>query len=293
MRTKSITKNYLPAVAILLVSGFAILFPFFSTKAQKVKKEIAKEEKYQDSSKSKTKSITIKGGDLDKAMADLDKNMKDLQNLNLDEVMKTATDAVKSIDLAAIEKSVADAMKSVNVEQIQQQVKLAMQQVNMDSIQQQVKLAMQSVDTDKMKAELDKAMTELKNSNWQQELEKGMKEMKAGLAEMKNVNMAEIKKEMENARKEMENAKVNMKDDMRKAKIDIEKARAEMTQLKSLLQDLEKDGLIKKGEDVKLEWKAGRLYINGKEQSPEVSEKYKALEKISINIDSNDDEDDD
>jgi hypothetical protein len=289
MRTKSITKNVLPVTAIMVVSSFAILFPFFSSKAQKVKKEIVKEEKYNDSAKTRSKSITIKGGDLDKTMADLDNSMKQLDNLNLDEVMKSAADAVKAVDLTAIEKSVTDAMKSVNVDQIQQQVKLALQQVNMDSIQQQVKLAMQSIDTDKMKADIDKAMAELKNSNWQAELDKGMKEMKVSMAEIKNINGAEIKKELENARKEMENAKITMKDEMAKARVEVEKARGEMTQLRTLLQDLQKDGLIKKGEDVKLEWKSGRLYINGKEQSAEVSEKYKALEKLDINIDGDDD----
>ena len=291
MRTKSITKNVLPVAAIMVVSSFAILFPFFSSKAQKVKKEIVKEERYNDSSKTKSNSITIKGGDLDKTMADLDKGLNQLDNLNLDVVMKTAADAIKAVDFTAIEKSVTDAMKSVNVENIQQQVKMAMQQVNMDSIQQQVRLAMQNIDTDKMKAEIDKAMAELKNSNWQAELDKGMKEMKVALAEVKNINSAEIKKELENARKEMENAKINMKDEMAKARVEVEKARVEMTQLKGLLQDMQKDGLIKKGEDVKLEWKSGRLYINGKEQSAEISEKYKAIEKLNIDVDSNDDKD--
>jgi hypothetical protein len=285
MRTKFITKNVLPAAMLVFVFSFAILFPFFTSKAQKVKKEVAKEEKYNDTVKTNSKTITIKGGDLDKAMADLDKGMAQLENLNLDEVMKNASNAIKSVDMAAIEKSVADAMKSINTEQIQQQIKLAMQQVNMDSIQQQIKLAMKNVDTDKIKVEIDKALAELKNSNWQAEIDKGMKEAKAALAEVKNINTDEIKKELENARKEIANAKIDMKNDMAKARVDIEKAHVEMTQLRSLLQDMQKDGLIKKGEDVNLEWKSGRLYINGKEQSAEVSEKYKGLEKLNSDND--------
>ena len=289
MRTTTITKNVLPVAAIVVVSSFAILFPFFSSQAQKAKVETVKEEKQDDTSKAQRKTITIRGGDVDKMIADLDKSMIELQHLNLDEVMKTAADALKAVDLTAIQKSVEDAVKSVNADQIQQQVKLALEQVNGDSIQRQIQLSIKSLDTDKMKADLDKAMTELKNSHWQEELQKGMKEMHAAMAEMKNINATEIKKELENARHEMEQAKLNMKDEMDRGRINIEKARAEILQLKTLLQDLQKDGLIKKGEDVKLEWKNSRLYINGKEQSSEISEKYKALGKMDINMNSNDD----
>lgn len=293
MRTTTITKKVSPVAAIVVISGFAILFPFFWSNAQKVKKEAVKEEKYDDTTKAKSKTIIINGGDLDKTMADLDKSMNQLQNLNLDEIMKTAADVLKAVDMAAIEKSVTDAIKSVNAEQIQQQVKLAMQQVNADSIQRQIQQAMQSINTEKMKAEMDKAMAELKSSNWQEELQRGMKEINSAMAEIKNINGTEIKKELENARQEIEKAKLTMKNDMAKARVDMAKARTEMTHLKALLQDLQKDGLIKKGEDVKLEWKSGRLYINGKEQSAEISEKYKALEKMDVDIKSNGDNDND
>lgn len=269
MRRK--TFKILPLASTILMSGFIILFPFFGTKAQKVKKENPKEQRGGDTPRHK--SIIIKNGDLDKALAEIDK-------VNLDSINITVKNALASVDFDAIGKSIEASMKAINADSIRLQVDIAMKSIDMQKMQ---------ADISKSMAEAQKAMAELQKSGWQKEFQQGMKEMQESLKEMK-LQMPEIKKEMEAAKKEMVNAQLNMKDEMAKAKVDIEKARIEIKELKSSLDEMKKDGLIKEGETVKLEWKNGLLYINGKEQSKAVSDKYRKLENIKFHQDSDDDD---
>ncbi|MBX3254029.1 MAG: hypothetical protein KF862_07815 [Chitinophagaceae bacterium] len=71
---------------------------------------------------------------------------------------------------------------------------------------------------------------------------------------------------------ELENkVKVNLE----KAKDNMKKANEKLQQLRSFKDDLEKDGLIKKGASYTIEIKGGSLYINGERQSQKVNKKYK------------------
>ena len=261
MRRK--TFKIAPFAGALLLSGFIILFPFFGTKAQKVKKDNPKEQRGGDTPRHKT--IIIKDGDLDKALAGLD-------NVNLDSINITVERALAAVDFDAIGKSIEASMKAINADSIRLQVETAMKSIDMQKIQ---------VDINKSMAEAQKALAEMQKSDWQKEFQQSLKEMK--------VQMPEIKKEMEAAKKEMAATKVNMKGEMAKAQLEIEKARTEIKELKSSLEEMKKDGLIKEGESVKLEWKNGRLFINGNEQSEAVSNKYRKLENISFQ-DNNDDD---
>ena len=50
--------------------------------------------------------------------------------------------------------------------------------------------------------------------------------------------------------------------------------------MKEFTDELEKDGLIDKDKGYSIEWKnGGELYINGKKQSKEISDKYKKYYK--------------
>lgn len=252
------TSKLAPLAATLFLSGFIILFPFFTSRAQKVKKETPKAQT--DSPVNKT--IVINDGDLDKAM-------NELNNINFDNIGHTVEAALAAVNFDAIGKSIEASMKAVNA----------------DSIRLQVEAALKSVDMAKIQVDIDKAMVELKNQDWKKELEKGMQEMQAGLKEMQKVNFAEIQAEIAKAQKEI--AKVDMKAAMADAQKELNKAKKELTQLKSLLDEMKKDGLIDNTKSLRIEWKGNRLYINGKEQNEAVSEKYKALKKIEF---SNDDD---
>ena len=61
--------------------------------------------------------------------------------------------------------------------------------------------------------------------------------------------------------------------------------------MKDGLHELEKDGLINKGEKVNIEFKDDILSLNGKPQSKEISEKYKkyfSKAKTTLHIDADD-----
>jgi hypothetical protein len=101
------------------------------------------------------------------------------------------------------------------------------------------------------------------------------KEFREGIDAAKKINMDEIKKELENVKDEMEKNKIDLKEEMDNAKEGIEKAKEELKDYRELIDGMEKDGLINTKEDYSIKYKDDELYINGKKQSPEITDKYK------------------
>jgi hypothetical protein len=66
---------------------------------------------------------------------------------------------------------------------------------------------------------------------------------------------------------------------MQTAKESVEKAKKEMLEYKNFIDGLDKDGLIDKDKNYKIEYKNGELSINGKKQSAEVVKKYNSFLK--------------
>ena len=62
---------------------------------------------------------------------------------------------------------------------------------------------------------------------------------------------------------------------MDNAKLEMLKAKTGMSELKEMTTEMEKDGLLNKKESNTIEYKNKELLINGKKQSPEVTEKYR------------------
>ena len=76
---------------------------------------------------------------------------------------------------------------------------------------------------------------------------------------------------------------------MKKAKEELNKAKEELTSYKTMTAEMEKDGLIKKDENYTIEYNNGTLRINGKQQSKEVTDKYrKYIKKERLSIKNND-----
>ena len=140
---------------------------------------------------------------------------------------------------------------------------------------------MKEFDAEKMKLEMDKVMKELDFGKMQKELQESMakvdwEKMKKEMDEVKKFNMGKLDEEMTQLKKEME----NLGPQMEKAKEEMEKAKAEMKEYKGFVDDLDRDGLIKKSETYTLKHRDGELIINGKKASNETYLKYRAfLEK--------------
>jgi hypothetical protein len=62
---------------------------------------------------------------------------------------------------------------------------------------------------------------------------------------------------------------------LQKAKAELQRAKGQLQRLRDFKNDLEADGLVKKGEPYRIEIKEGKLYINGKKQKNAVYNKFK------------------
>jgi hypothetical protein len=111
-----------------------------------------------------------------------------------------------------------------------------------------VEASLSKVDMKKVRAEMEKAKVEI--------------------AKVKESDFAKIKEELVRIQPEIEKA-------MQEAKVDIEKARKEITDYKNLVDALERDGVLKKGENYKIDYRNKELTVNGSKLSAEATIKYK------------------
>ena len=196
--------------------------------------------------------------------------MKDFDNLmnQLDNTMLQAGDLLKNINLEQIRKQVQNSLKQVDMEKIQRDIELSLKQINLDKIMEEVTSSLKSIDWANNKALINQALSEAK-----QEIEKSR-------AEIAHIDMKEIKKDLENARLEIEKSKweinkIDMNKIMDEAKDGIEKAKEELRQTRTMFSEMEKDGLVSAKDGFTIEYKDKELYINGRKQPENVTDKYR------------------
>lgn len=177
---------------------------------------------------------------------------KNFQNRDLNRAMKDLETAMSQLKEQDWSKISENALKSVDMDKIQQNIEKSLKEIDFD------KISLSKADTKQIKKEIDQAM----------------KDVKSSMEEIREINKEEIKKELNKAQAEIA-----------KARIKIEQNKIKISQMKEMLAEMEKDGLIKKGEKVNIKWENDKLYINGKEQSEEVSRRYKKYSEISITTD--------
>ncbi len=190
-------------------------------------------------------------------------------------------------------------------------LKLALKNRNWEKLNEDMKRGWKEYDFDRLGPEIDARM----KVDW----EKAERDMKKAMKEFEsNMNMQELMLakdealrgfEMEKLHHELDRAKLNMQHDFDKMQHDFDKmgdelnhaqenllhAEVEMKNLKSFIDELKKDGLIRKGQGYEVKIEDGELYIDGKKQPASVTEKYrKFFEKdnnFRIKSDGNDDDD--
>ena len=62
---------------------------------------------------------------------------------------------------------------------------------------------------------------------------------------------------------------------MASSRVEVDKAKEEVKGYQEMIYDMEKEGLLNTKEDYTIEYKDGDLFINGKKQPQEVTDKYK------------------
>lgn len=145
---------------------------------------------------------------------------------------------------------------------IEKTIKLALANINFEEIGKTTREALNNIDWKQMQTDINNAMRDVK-------------------VEVKNIDWDKISADIKVAADEVKKAHidVNVQDlvnnAMEKAAEGIEAAKVEVKRYKDFINELDKDGLINKKDGYKLEWKDdGSLYINGKKQPKDVSDKY-------------------
>ena len=211
----------------------------------------------------------MKMKDFDKLEEQLDKVLDkvgtELKNINFGEIEKTVEASLKSIDMESIMKTVETTLKSIDIEKIVEDATSSLKDLNWEGKEGEIKEALKEA-----KEEIEKAKIEIKK-----------------------IDTDEMKKEFENAKKEIEKAKIEFKNIdmdkiMKEAKEGIAKGKEELRQLKTMFNEMEKDGLVNAKDGFTLEYKDKDLFIDGKKQSQQVTDKYKKYfdqEHFKITID--------
>lgn len=207
-------------------------------------------------------------GELDKAILDIQQQMEkakaELKNKDWKKIDLEMQRAMKEID-------------KIDIEKIRKEAEASIKSVDWDKMQEEIKESLKGLE----EVELPKLKKEI-NEN----LAKEMEELKVGMEHSKN----ELKIDKEKLKKELN---FSMEETMKEMGKSMEHAKAGLQELKKITGEMEKDGLIKKGENAKIKFKDGELYINGKKQSKETTDKYRHYFKNNTIYLNHEDGDDD
>ncbi len=208
--------------------------------------------------------------------------MKDLDELvgDLDKTLLQVGTELKNIDFTSIQKDVEKALKDVDMQKIMREAELSIHSIDLDKIMADVKSSLKDIDWDKKSVEVGEAMREAK------------KEIEKAHHEINHIDKDVIEKALEETRKELEKTKLEIKKiDMDKimaeAREGIGNAKEELRQIKAMFAEMEKDGLIDRKAGFSVEYKDKDLYINGKKQPENVTDKYRKYfkdEHFKMNI---------
>lgn len=140
---------------------------------------------------------------------------------------------------------------------------------------------LKNIDMAKLSDEINSSM---KNINWTSLHKEVSNAMKEAELQLKNIDLKEVdkqvKKAMEHVRTDIsidldQQVKRSLEAGLEGAREGIARAKKEIQLLKEFTTELEKDGLIDKKKGYKLEIKDDEMYIDGKKQTKEVTDKYR------------------
>ena len=182
-----------------------------------------------------------------------------------DDALKIADDVLKNIDVAAITKEVTKTLKEVDISEVTAEVDKTMKEIDWNEINKEIENAMIEVRKelndpklkDEVKISLRKAQHEIERAS------------------------ADAKKDMAKARRELAMANREIAIAQKKA-ANTEKVIAVAGNTKAftnsydkMLNEMEREGLIRKNKGFEIKKYQDKLYIDGKEQPGEVYKKYR------------------
>ena len=268
------------AILALSVSFFAV-WPTFRTAAQKTDKPANSPAIVQKDSTGKPnagsaadKNAQLSSQDVEKIMQEVKNALKGWQK-EWPNVKMEIEKALKEVDIQKINAEVQASLAAADFDKIHTEIETSLKEIDSENINaevaqamkgaaEEIKLALKDIDGAKISTEIKQAMAAI---DW--------KKIDREMADAKGISAQQIKKQMAEAKLQMAQSSVQLKESLKNAKVALKNAMAQLKWQQEGLQQLEKDGLIKKGENGNVEYKNGLLYLNGAAQSQEISNKYK------------------
>jgi len=183
-----------------------------------------------------------------------------------------------------LDKEIANQLKEIDLQKMEQEIAAGFKNVDFDKISKEVELSLKDIDTEKILAEVKKEISTINfdevNAETKLALANAQEELARAQEKIRKINKEEIKKELENARVQLEKnkeefKKIDFSRIMKQAQEGIDKAKLELKQLKSMFNEMEKEGLINQKNGFSIDYKDKELYINGTRQPEQVTDKYR------------------
>jgi len=242
----------------------------------------------------------IINGDLDRAMEEVKKAQesleRQLQKGSMEKMQKDLLRAQAQLNAKEIHREVEKAMKEIELQKLN--LEDQMKNIDMQKIQAETQEALQKINWEKMKKDMQQAQAELKNNIDYKKIESGvrrsMEETKKAMARLKEVDMQKIQRELERASEDLranegqvreglerakkeidENLHKDLRKELEKAKEGVQKATEELRSYKEMINEMQKDGLLKNDGNYNIKYKKGELYIDGVKQPGNITDKYR------------------
>ncbi len=217
--------------------------------------------------------------------------------LSLDHSMPRLDPSICNLEVQQIQAETLAQLQKVDIEQIARDLQRTMREVDMEKLLAESRASLEKIDWPKLEedvkhslkdaeVEMEKAKKELKSINEDQlkkELDQARNEINSIDKEAIEQELAKAKVELEKCNVAFDKNKVEMSGGLRQlmdaANVNIDKARDEMHMLKEMFNALERDGLIDSRKGFIIEFRSPDLFINGKKQPSEISEKYRGFFK--------------
>lgn len=250
----------------------------------------------------KKEDETVIDGDLDRALEEVHRATENLER------------QMKKMDWKKMNRDMSESLEKINSTRIHEEIARAMRNINREQIELKTREALRKIDWKKMHQELDRAndaFSEKDRVKMKEGTQRAMEETRRAMERMKSIDSKEMRREMERAmeriwdhegdiKENMEKARKNglkyLGDDferkMEKAREKVKRAGEALQNYKEMVNEMDKDGLIKIKETYTIEYKNEELFINGAKQPSSVADKYKHYFKngrVTIKKDKDDD----
>jgi chromosome segregation ATPase len=249
-------KAFTGTVAVLMIGGLTMSFqdsPFIYSNYPPV------DESY-DCVKVCTDTVpdkeSLKMIEFEKLQADIDRSLLQV------------TEELKKMDLAKIQRSVEASLRSIDMEKIRKDVDLAIKKIDMDKVLADVNESLKDVRSGYRQEDVEKALAEARK-----EIENARLEIKEIDKESLNKQLIEARKEIEKAKKEIN--KIDLDKVINEAREEINKAKIELNLTNEMFNEMERDGLISSKKGFTVEYRNKELFIDGKKQPTNITDKYR------------------